>query len=79
MYNKNDPLIQVAVKKLVESIGSKPDVISVDVPLFIRLLEFAKEDAKDDMQLHKITENMLNLSKSGAYLTMNDYNKIIGK
>jgi hypothetical protein len=29
------------------------DTITVDVPLFIRLLEYAREDAKTDMDLHR--------------------------
>ena len=37
------------------------DKITVDVPLFIRLLEYAREDAKSDMDLHKVTENILKL------------------
>ncbi len=30
------------------------DTIKLDVPLFIRLFEYATEDAKDDMDLHRI-------------------------
>jgi len=53
------------------------DKISVDVPLFIRLLEFAREDAKTDLDLHKATENILAMSKGGKTLTMNDYDGIV--
>lgn len=34
------------------------DGVHLDVPLFIRLLEFAREEAKDDIDLHVITENI---------------------
>lgn len=34
------------------------DGVHLDVPLFIRLLEFAREEAKDDVDLHVITENI---------------------
>jgi len=51
------------------------DKITMDVPLFIRLLEFAREDAKDDMELHTITENALNLGNK--ILTMEDYREIV--
>jgi hypothetical protein len=54
------------------------DIITVDVPLFIRLLEYAREDAKTDMDLHDVAENIISLSMSGKTLTMNDYNAIIG-
>jgi hypothetical protein len=38
------------------------DTVTLDVPLLIRLLEFAREDASDDMALHSATENLINLS-----------------
>jgi len=53
------------------------DTITVDVPLFIRLLEYAREDAKTDMDLHKVTENILALSEEGSTLTMNQYDEIV--
>jgi hypothetical protein len=54
------------------------DTIKLNVPLFIRLLEYAREDAKDDMDLHDITENIISLSTSGKTLTMDDYDVILG-
>ena len=51
------------------------DTITLDVPLFIRLLEYAREDAKDDMALHTLTENALKLGNKT--LTMDDYEQII--
>ena len=53
------------------------DIITVDVPLFIRLLEYAREDAKTDMDLHKVTENILALSEEGKTLTMDQYDEIV--
>lgn len=52
------------------------DFVTMDVPLFIRLLEYAKEDAQTDMDLHKVAENVISLSKSGR-LNMSDYNNIV--
>ena len=54
------------------------DIITVDVPLFIRLLEYAREDAQTDMDLHDVTEKIISLSTSGKTLTMDDYSSIIG-
>jgi hypothetical protein len=54
------------------------DIISVDVPLFIRLLEYAREDAQTDMDLHDVAENIISLAASGKTLTMADYDSIIG-
>lgn len=53
------------------------DKISMDVPLFIRILEYAREDSKTDMDLHVVTENILKLLKNCDNLTMEDYNKIL--
>jgi hypothetical protein len=55
-----------------------PDVISLDVPLFIRMLEYAREDAKTDMDLHDVTEKAITLSITGRTLNMGDYEDIIG-
>ena len=54
------------------------DIITVDVPLFIRLLEYAREDAQTDMDLHDVAENIISLSASGKTLSMEDYSTIIG-
>ena len=54
------------------------DTITVDVPLFIRLLEYAREDAQTDMDLHDVAENIISLASSGKTLTMDDYSSIVG-
>ena len=51
------------------------DTITMDMPLFIRMLEWAKEDSESDMDLHKAAENAVNLH--AAILTMKDYDSII--
>jgi len=53
------------------------DKITVDVPLFIRLLEYAREDAKTDMDLHNVAENAIALSETGKTLTMAQYDEIV--
>lgn len=63
--------------------GSEPaphnevDSVNMDVPLLIRMLEFAKEDAKDDIELHKAAEALIKLASDGNTLDMNDYNNIV--
>ena len=52
------------------------DEITVDVPLLIRLLEYAREDAQGDIDLHDVAERMIELSGDGRTLTMDDYNTI---
>jgi hypothetical protein len=63
--------------KLEERINPT-DKVSLDVPLFIRLLEYAREDAKTDMDLHNVAEKAIALSQSGMTLSMNDYETIVG-
>ena len=53
------------------------DIIQLDVPLFIRLLELAREDVKQDADLHDVAEAVIQLSQNGP-VTMADYDKIVG-
>lgn len=57
---------------------NKPDVVKLDVPLLIRIMEYAREDAKTDMDLHNVAENLINLSTQGRTLSMSDYEEIVG-
>ena len=54
-----------------------PDIIAVDVPLFIRLLEFAREDAGDDMDLHEVAERAIEAVKMRGVLSMDDYETLV--
>lgn len=53
------------------------DTISIDVPLMLRMLEYAREDANTDLDLHDVTEKMIELSKGGP-ISMADYEEIVG-
>jgi len=54
------------------------DVVKMDIPLFIRMLEFAREDAVDDEQLHTVTERITKMAAEGNIITMAEYDKIVG-
>lgn len=56
---------------------NEEDVIKFNVPLMIRLLEWAREDANKDVELHVITERLIELSEEGETLTMSDYPEIV--
>jgi hypothetical protein len=44
-----------------------PDVVKLDVPLFIRLLDvLAREDVKQDADLHDLAEAVIKLSQEGV-------------
>ena len=53
-----------------------PDIVKLDVPLFIRLLELAREDVKEDADLHDVAEAVIKLSQEGV-ATMADYDSIV--
>ncbi len=53
------------------------DIVQLDVPLFIRLLELAREDVKQDADLHDVAEAVIKLSQQGP-VTMAAYDQIVG-
>jgi hypothetical protein len=65
-------IIKTTIEELFED-----DVICVDVPLFIRLLEYAREQAKTDEELHQLASAMFAASKEGDCLTMAHYKSLI--
>lgn len=54
---------------------SGEDVIHVNVPTFLRIIELVREDIKNDVPLHYLTEILIRLSKTGV-VTMEDYDAI---
>jgi hypothetical protein len=56
---------------------NEEDVITLNVPLMIRLLEYAREDANHDVDLHVIVENLIDLSEEGDVLEMKHYPEIV--
>lgn len=65
-----------ALKQTMSEESNPADALTLDVPLMIRLLEYAREDAKTDMDLHNVAERMIELSAEGRTLTMQDYDAI---
>jgi ribosomal protein L29 len=55
------------------------DIIAMDVPLFLRMLEYAREDAEQDIDLHKVTERAIEAVKLRGLLSMEDYQDIVGE
>lgn len=51
------------------------DVIRVNVPAFLRIIELVRENIKDDVPLHYLTEILTRLSKTGV-VTMEDYETV---
>jgi len=60
-----------------EAADNPTDAITLDVPLFLRMMEFAKEDAKTDIDLHDVTERAVELMKDNECLTMQNYAQLV--
>lgn len=69
--------VSMRPRSLPKSKENEEDVIKVNVPLMIRLLEWAREDASRDVELHVITERLIELSEDDDTLTMSVYPEII--
>lgn len=77
--NEEKPSLEM-FKNIKEEEGENPvDTIMMDVPLFIRMLEYAREDASTDMDLHDVAEKAVTLSAQGEPLNMDSYNDLIGQ
>lgn len=55
--------------------------LDLSVPLFIRCMEWAREDAKSDIIIHKFVERMINVqnNKKDSVLDSDDYEKFINE
>lgn len=61
-----------------EQVENPQDVVKMDVPFLIRALEYAREDAKDDMDIHRKIERMIDMTRAGQVLDMEDYEPVFG-
>lgn len=82
IFSKREQLVPESVVDEVESPAtpSQPnptDKVTVDVPLLLRIMEYAKEDARTDMDLHHVAEKLVQLSANGQTLSMANYKDIV--
>ena len=71
--------LESAASQQVTELAPGQDRVSMDVPLLIRIMEYAREDAKTDMDLHHVADKIIELSIDGKVLTMDDYESIVAK
>ena len=86
---KETGLSYVLLKQLVDKVKNvaqnireeedPTDIIAMDVPLFLRMLEWAKEEAAEDVDLHEVTERAIEAVKLRGLLSMEDYDSLIGE
>jgi hypothetical protein len=53
------------------------DTIKINVPAFIRLIELAREEVKNDADLHDMAEIVTKISRREGLVTMDHYNAIV--
>ena len=74
-HSKMGQFIKWKRDHMSEAVDRK-DTIIFDIPLLIRVLEFAREELKSDVLLHKMVERLISIRGKGT-LTMNQYGKIV--
>lgn len=52
------------------------DIVQLDVPLFIRLLELSREEIKQDADIHDLAQAVIAMSKEGP-VTMANYDQLV--
>jgi hypothetical protein len=53
------------------------DTIKINIPAFIRLIELAREEVKNDADLHDMAEIVTKISQKEGVVTMDHYNTIV--
>lgn len=56
---------------------NQPDKVCMDVPLLIRLLEYAREEAGADKPLHEVAERAVQAMQGTECLSMANYDSIV--
>lgn len=58
-------------------IKNPTNVVAMDIPLLLRILEWAREDSTRDEDLHFLTENLIEAMNDTEFLSMSDYDSVI--
>jgi hypothetical protein len=75
IIKKNKNKIVPPVAKVMKESHNPEDVLKLTIPLFIRLMEYAREDAKTDMDLHKVAERAVAMQDN--VMGMESYDKLV--
>lgn len=66
----------LSASTLITADSNPEDLVTVDLPLLLRLLELSREDLKTDIQLHVLTEDIARVARNlppGKPLRVSDY------
>jgi len=62
---------------MIKEASDPTDVLKINVPAFIRCMEYAMEDVKEDAELHEFVEHLLAMSKNQDVLDTDAYEKAV--
>lgn len=72
-----EPVVSPSDPRHQESPENTCEDLCMNMSLFIRLLEYAREDAKEDVDLHFVAENLDKICKEKGCASMEDYESIV--
>lgn len=72
---EGDYVVEEVTEEITEDV-SEENLITVNVPFLIRVLEWAREEAHSDVEVHSLVEKMIDMS--GEVLDMDSYVDIMG-
>lgn len=75
---KNGARLDLSMRKrLYKEDAAETDTVTLNVPLLIRLMEFAREEARSDEELHLVVERLIDAADTDRPFTMADYDAIV--
>lgn len=66
-----------AIGTEIDEESNPTDTVTVDISLLIRLLEFAREQAHEDLDLNDVAERLTDLAANGETLSMDQFDSIV--
>jgi hypothetical protein len=68
-------------RKIVEYYAKQPNSVTLDIPLFIRLMEYCKESAATltDEAIHRIAEKVQKANEEWDVVTMESYQTVMSQ
>ena len=74
--NNGEPPTEITISNGEATTPAPVESIHMNIELFIRVMEYAHENAKTDQELHELTERAAALSRT-KLLTMEDYESLV--
>lgn len=74
--SNGEPPIEITISNGEATSPAPIESIQMGIALFIRVMEYARENAKTDQELHELTERAAALSRNKV-LTMEDYESLV--